>query len=180
MTTAAPIMIRNTLPGPTVFTSKMLGQHVEWAGNGDPNGGDVQPCPPEFLNDVQFRSSVVRGIFEVEEAGDGVEEILAKHRNEWDSRQTRQREMSEASIDQVADNDVLMLDCIGPNGHSGSLCGEPVPVKSTQVSEKPPLCGKHKSLVKQFISEETGEVKNGKPVIRWMRTTMGQRATQQD
>ncbi len=178
MTTTEPLMIRNEQGGPTVFTSGT--QHVEWKGKGDPDGGDVQPCPPEFMQDVQFRRALTRSIFTVVE---DAEDALSLHRDEWDARQTRQREASKDSLDTVTDNDLLMLKCLGPadrTGNTDAICGTEVPVKSSQVREKPPLCNKHKALVNQFLAEETDVIKGGKPEIRWVRPSVGARARQQD
>lgn len=178
MTTTEPIMVRNELGGPTVFTSGT--QQVEWKGKGDPDGGDVQPCPPGFIQDVYFRRAMTRNIFTILE---DAEDALDRHRDEWDARQVRQREASQDSLEFVADNDLLMLKCIGPadrTGNSDVICGTEVPVKSSQAREKPPLCNKHKALVNQFLAEETDVIKGGKPEIRWVRPSVGARTRQQD
>lgn len=180
MTTAAPIMVRNTQPGPTVFTGG--DQYIEWQGADDPSGLDVQPCPRDFLNHVQFRQAVVRGIFVVEDDNEEIEDILARHRDEWEIRQERQRNASKDALEFVADNDMLMLKCVAPVGRetSGATCDVDVPVKARQADQKPPLCHEHRGLVSQFLSEETGVGKDGKPEVKWVRMRVARRQRAQD
>lgn len=180
MTTAAPIMVRNTQPGPTVFTAG--DQHVEWQGEGDPAGMDIQQVPADFMNHVQFRQALVRGIFVVEDADEAIQDTIARHRDEWSIRQERQRNASKEALEFVQDNDMLMLSCIAPAGRgtSGATCNADVAVKSRQVGEKPPLCNDHRKLAAQFLPEETGTVVKGKPEIKWIRTRMATRTRAQD
>jgi hypothetical protein len=68
----APAMVRNTAAGPTVF-SEGPNATVEWAGANDPMGGDLQPVPESFLNNVQFHRMAARGILVVETADEAIQ-----------------------------------------------------------------------------------------------------------
>lgn len=174
--TSAPVMIRNTQPGPTVYSGPT--QHVEWAGAGDPMGGDVQPVPPSFVDDVQFRRAVTRGIFRIEEAPDEIQAALAAHAREWSLRNEHARTASQESLEALPDKDVLSLACIGPSPRGTGICEQAVPVKARARYERPPLCPQHEHLTGSFLPEETGRLIAGKPEIAWMRTSLGARATQ--
>lgn len=174
----APMMVRNNESGPTVFALDK-DNHVEWAGKDDPLGNDVQPVPPEYMNNVQFRRAVTRGILVVEEADEEVERVLAAHRADWENRQARAKSASAASIDEAPQNDMLMLPCVGPSGKgSGQDCGVDVPVKARAKSEAPPLCPLHKSLAGQYLAQETDKIVDGKPEVRWVKAQLGNRTKQ--
>lgn len=172
-------MIRNTQDGPTVFVAED-GQHVEWEGAGDPNGLDIQPVPPTFVESVQFQRALTRGIFEIEAADEAVREALEKHRESWQARADAQRNASEASLDRPQDNDTLMLDCLGPAGRgSTQLCKDPVPVRSLMKDKNPPLCPKHSYLKNQFTVEHTDRMIGGQQEVVWRRVRMGDREREQ-
>jgi hypothetical protein len=142
-------------------------------------GNDLRPVPSSYLEDVQFLSCLQRGIFSIEEAPEAVREALELHKQEWQSRQERQKAASQASLDQAPQNDMLMLSCIGPSGKgTGQLCGVQVPVKQRARNEAPPLCGAHKGLASQFIAEESEQIVEGKPEVRWIRAGLGNRTKQ--
>jgi hypothetical protein len=172
-------MIRNTQSGPTVFVAED-GQHVEWEGAGDPNGLDIQPVPPTFVESVQFQRALTRGIFEIEMADDAVREALEKHRESWQARADMRRDASEQAIEKPQNNDTLMLDCMGPAGRgSTQLCKEPVPIRAAAVDTQPPLCPKHSYLKTQFTPEHTDRMIGGKQEVVWRRVRMGDREKQQ-
>lgn len=175
---AAPVMVRNTEPGPTVFALD-ADNHVEWAGQGDPMGGDLQPVPPNYLDHPQFQRAVTRGIFVVEDAPEEVRDALDRHKRDWDQRQQQRRDASTAALDQAPQNDVLMLSCIAPSGKGpGQLCAQDVPVPQRSRNETPPLCPMHKSLASQFIAEEGEKIVEGKPEVKWVTTRLGERTRQ--
>lgn len=172
-----PTMVRNTTAGPTVFAE---GSHfVEWAGAGDPMGGDLQPVPSSFLENVQFHRMTTRGIFVVESGEEIIDETLAKHRAEWESRIEQQRTASRDAIDQLPQNDSVIKKCIGPSGKGPSqLCGQDVPIKAAKVAETPPLCPLHAQLVGQFLAQEGERIVDGKPEVIWARIRQTSRTRQ--
>lgn len=172
-------LVRNNEAGPTVFEWEGGKGKVEWAGAGDPMGGDLQPVPAEYLGQVNFRQALVKGIFTIEDAPEAILQATELHRQEWQIRQARAQDAAQASLDQAPQNDMLMLSCIGPSGKgTGQLCGYQVPVRARAKNDAPPLCGAHKSLTSQFIAEEGEQLIEGKPEIRWIRAGLGTRATQ--
>jgi hypothetical protein len=176
---AAPIMVRNTQPGPTVFTAPGNGTHVEWQGADDPQGLDVQACPAEFLHLVAFRNAMERGIFERVEDEGLIEEKLTQHRQDWDQMQERRRNAGTDAIELEVNNDLLVLNCIAPIAKGGKLCDESLPMKAAEAREKPPLCKDHQRLAGKFMAEETGQLVDGKPEVRWMLPRMDARVKQQ-
>ena len=172
----AIMMVRNHQSGPTVFTDTD-GAHVEWEGADDVNGGDVQPVPEKFVENVQFQRAITRGIFSVEQADDVVKKVLDQHRDAWQAREEVRRTASESTIDRPQDNDTLMVKCIGPAGRGPNpgLCEEPVPVKATQQDKQPPLCSKHVYLKAQFTPEVTDRLVGGKQEVVWRRVRLTER-----
>lgn len=167
-------LVRNTQPGPTVFTDIKVG-HVEWQGANDPNSLDIQPVPDEMLDNVQFQQAVVRGILVIEQDSDKSREIFESHKQEWEVRRDRQANAANEQLERPQDNDTVVLDCIGPKGKTGELCGEPVAVKSVKRFEEPALCPKHYSLKNQFVSEETERMVGGQREVVWTRAVLGKR-----
>lgn len=168
---AAPTMVRNTAAGPTVFADAQ--QHVEWQGSGDPMGGDLQPVPPSFLDNVQFHRMTARGILVVETADEAIAAALASHKQDWETRLERQRTASIDAIDQAPQNDSVVKGCIGPSGKSPEmLCGVEVPIKAAKLADTPPLCSMHTGLAGQFIAQEGEKIVEGKPEVVWVKARL--------
>jgi hypothetical protein len=171
-------MVRNTQGGPTVIASDPKGTHqVEWAGADDPMGGDVQPVPQEIVDTVPFWNAIQKGILVVENLQDHPElqDRLDKQNASWKARQSQAADQAVAAIDQQANNDIVSVSCIGPDGKGGK-CGADVAVRDTQKDERPPLCERHASLAGEYVAEELGVV-DGKTQKGWARVTMGARET---
>lgn len=170
-------MVRNAQRGPTVFSDAT--QHVEWAGSGDPHGADVQPVPPEFTDNVQFRRALTRGILVVEEAPDDIQAVLDAHHQEWQQRMQRQQEASARSIDATPERDMPVATCLAPDSKTDNgQCGKHV--LASKNNDHPPLCDDHQHLSTQFVSEETGRIVGGKPEVAWIRTQMGARTRERN
>lgn len=168
----ASVMVRNTSPGPTVFDNGR-GDKVEWQGAGDSMGGDIQPVPGVFLNDVQFQRMKTRGIFEIVEDESIIDATTAAHRAEWRNRQDRQRSAGIEQLDETPNNDTIVKTCIGPSGKAADqLCGADVPVRVADTANKPPLCPMHTGLSSQFVPRTTERVVEGKPEVVWMRARL--------
>jgi hypothetical protein len=168
---AAPTMVRNTAAGPTVFADAQ--QHVEWSGAGDPMGGDLQPVPPSFLDNVQFHRMTARGILVVETADEAIAAALASHKADWENRLERQRTASIEAIDQAPQNDSVVKTCLGPSGKDPSgACGAAVPIKAAKLAEMPPLCPMHTGMASQFIATEGEKIVEGKPEVIWVKARL--------
>ena len=173
-------MFRNHQPGPTVLSSDPKGtESVEWQGKHDPNGGDIQPVSEYMQGLPQFQRVVRRGILSHVPADDPILDMaLDAQQAHWDSRQSQTSETAAAAIDQQANNDVVVIPCVGPNPRGGNgICGTEVTVRDLDKDKKPPLCNIHESLAPQFIPEDV--IINGKPAKTWTRATMAPRERQQ-
>lgn len=58
-----PVAIQNLESGPTVFSDLKENIAIEWQGQGDPAGGDVQYVPDSVLENVHFLKAINRGVF---------------------------------------------------------------------------------------------------------------------
>lgn len=170
------VWVRNTQPGPTVFTDNMSKVQIEWAGAGDPSGNDVQQVPGGVVGHVQFMRHVQKGIFTIEGASPEVEAIIARQTGAYRQRQADSEAAIKATIVEETHNDIIVLPCVGPSARSKTgQCGEDVTVRELLRNEAPPLCGKHLDLKAQFVPESTAEIVNGEPVMKWVRTTLAPR-----
>jgi hypothetical protein len=172
------VMAQNNQAGPTVLSSDPKGTHfVEWQGKGDPAGGDVQPVPEEVQNVVAFQRCVRRGIFTIVDDQAAIDEAMNRQQTAWDKRQSFAQESATEVIDQEANNDLVILPCVGPSTRAEGRCGNDVTVKDLTKNDKPPLCATHETLASQYIPSE--EQVGGKNVTVWTRLTMGARERQQ-
>jgi hypothetical protein len=115
-------MVRNTQPGPTVISSDPKGTHfVEWAGSGDPSGGDIQPVPEEIVNTPQFEKAKRRGIFVlVEDGSDEATVALDKQVSAWNASNDTKNEVIKDSIEGAeARADVPIEQPLGDDKHEG-------------------------------------------------------------
>lgn len=169
----APTLVRNTTRGPLVFRSEESKTSVEWQGADDPMGGDVQPVPASFLDDVQFHRMAARGILVIQKADEVGREKLDLHRQEWEQRQERQRTASADSLDTTVQDDAVVKTCIGPSGKGpDQLCGADVPIRASKLRETPPLCSMHGGLANQFLAQESDRLVQGKPEVVWRRVAV--------
>jgi hypothetical protein len=168
-------MVRNRQPGPTTFSDDSTGQKpVVWQGRGDVNHQDVRPVPSAFLESVAFQQALETGIFEIVASDEEAARIREAHRAQFQSAQYKQQHLGDDVLDHQPDNDMLVKECIGPNGKSGKPCGEQVTVASRELNSAPPLCNKHRALRSQFVPVETGRVVAGRPEVMWTRPRLGQ------
>jgi len=172
-----PVAIRNTQSGPTVFTDKHTETSIEWQGKGDVSGGDIQVVPDSLLDNVNFMRVIARGILVTETADKSIEQALSVHRAAWEQKEEAQKRHSQMTIENAEKKDFVSTACIGPSARGTGECGEPVPVRETQVGEKPPLCSKHEMLASQYVVTETEEIKNGEALKQWNRVHVDPRTT---
>lgn len=181
------IYVRNTQPGPTVFTTDATRSdgHVTWQGANDPNGGDVQVVPRTLLGSVQFQHSLQLGIFQIVQDSATGQQALEQHQAAWEAAQERRNNADPEAVFQdptmagehqavVIDkasgtNDMQVSDCLGPN------CDQRIPQTAKQVGTEPPLCKGHGALKGLFLAVEDHEspLINGKAPVKWVKTTVG-------
>lgn len=171
----APVLVRNTEDGPTVFSDLVTKEVIEWKGKDDPSGGDIQRVPAKFVTEnVNFLNAITRGLFEVVEADQEVLDALAASQK---ADRERRRDVSthavEGLVEEGAANDTVGLGCIGPK-RDGSLCGKLVPIKEKAQKEHPPLCPEHAGLVMQYslVSDPKGTIGEEGEKFKWVRMTI--------
>jgi hypothetical protein len=173
------VLVRNNQKGPTVFQDHATKESVEWGGKGDPMHNDVQQVPEAFLENVNFRRAVNRGILEIVEAEP---EILAKFESQsemWRKRIEQEEEQAKLSLNEVANRDIVQVSCIGPDSRGTGQCANPVPVAELQKGDAPPLCGSHRHLIDQFVLTESAtevEADGFTPKKVWTRVVISQDA----
>jgi hypothetical protein len=174
----APVMVRNTEGGPTVLSDLRTKEYVEWQGANDPNGGDVQAVPEEFLNNVNFMRAVQRGILVIENPEDNPEiaEAIAKQNAAWSARRERAQQTAQESIVEEANNDIVTTQCVGPGSRPDGKCPNTVSVKEKVKADKPPLCAQHESLAPQYVRSDN--VSGDTTSHVWTRVTMTEREKQ--
>lgn len=167
------VPIHNRKPGPTVFTHPITNDVVQWEGNGDPTGGDVQHVPEDYIGLPAFQNCLNKGVFErlTDEAGD---QARAASDQASLARRMAEDEAAAGMIKRESSNDLLMLDCLGPSDRgTGGSCGTPVAVYASQRRDKAPLCDRHESLRHEFVPTEGEHVgADGKTEVIWVRSVM--------
>jgi hypothetical protein len=142
---------------------------VEWAPKGDRTGNDILELPTEYLKSQKFIQALKRGIFSIIDADDPtVLTALDAQQASWEAR--KNQDLTDQAI--IHNQNVRAfsgIQCIAPDGRQP--CSE-FAIQSSN-KEKPPLCSKHAHLASTYIPEETGDFKDGDPVIRWNRILTG-------
>lgn len=174
-----PILIRNTKPGPTVFTDAKSGAEITWGGANDAMGDDVQAVDADLLKNTEFLRSLSRGTFEVESAPDDVLAALEGHLNSpalrrqaanWAAKQETEKTTSIEKIEHKDKNDIVSVTCVGPNTRGDGTCGEQIAVRESAKNDKAPLCPTHAQLAPQYVITEDGN---------WVRVGLAERQTHQ-
>lgn len=171
------VLVRNLRPGPTVL-SNLDKVNVEWSGQGDPNGGDVQPVPHEMLDMIEFARAVRNGILAVVDPSAETQQALDRQTNAYAAARDEALHASTVTIDRAANRDYITVPCIGPAARGIGDCGLPVAVPEKKQDEFPPLCAQHSGFKDQCTQVETEQmVEKGDPpklvaVKKWVRITI--------
>lgn len=170
-------MVQNNQPGPTILAGDSKGSdYIEWAGSGDPSGGDIQPVPDHIVNSVAFNKAIRRGVLTtVNEDDERVQHALDAQSQSWDARTTMADQKALLTIENTQNNDMIVAKCIGPSPRGNGTCDIEVPVRDKTKDDRPALCSMHVELASQYVPEQTQE--DGKVVVKWTRVTMGARQT---
>lgn len=165
------IYVQNTLKTIAVLAVPVEGvtEPVEFGPIGDPLGEDVQELPSVYLKNAQFRRQLNLGTYKIVGADD--DEVL-----EAAAAQQRAYQMRE---DAKGGNDQFIT-AQQPRAFSGQQClaqegkfqCSEYAIFGQNNRDVPPLCSKHAHLRAQFAPEETGEFKDGKPVVNWIRVSL--------
>jgi hypothetical protein len=157
--TAAIVVCRNRMSGPTVIASDQKSTHeVVFQGRGDPSGADYQPVPDAIVCTPQFARAVAMGILEVTQGtgNEAVKAALAAQSDAFWRRAEQDRSDALAVLETPADNDLISVACIGPGSRPGAVCGENIPVRARDAALAPPLCARHTGLAERCIKRGTG------------------------
>jgi hypothetical protein len=156
---ALAVMCQNQMSGPTVIAADAKRNYETiFAGKDDPDGNDVQPIPDALLRTISFQRALRQGVLRVIEGEDHPVVVQAMNRqtdtfrNRMKAQETADREV----IDSPSEDDILVVNCIGPGTREGTACGEQVPVKSKDAAGRPPLCDKHRQLSDRCVKRGDG------------------------
>ena len=168
-----PVLVRNQAQGPTVFEDPQSKQSFEWAGAGDPLGGDLVWVSDEVLNNPNFRRNMERGIFKIEDGSPEVMEQYQRSIMAYRQREDEATARSMAVIDQQARNDIVGIPCIGP-GPAGGACGAAASIREKDMALKPPLCMMHNHLASEYVPtlHPTDVDDDGNAKTIWVRAGM--------
>jgi hypothetical protein len=98
---------------------------------------------------------------------------IEKQNASWTARSEAAAAKATEAIDHDANNDLVSVPCVGPDGKGGK-CGNDVTVRDATKDDKPPLCNIHADLAGEYVAEELGVV-DGKTQKGWARVTIGAR-----
>jgi hypothetical protein len=174
------VAARNTKKQVVVLSSDAKGsEYVEWQPSGDPAGGDIQIVPESIANSVPFIRLLQRGIIEKMDASleEVFDQAVLRQREAFEKRSSGAAQQALASIDDVAQNDVISMPCVGPDSRGQGRCGADVPVREQTKNDHPPLCQQHQALASQYVPSE--EQEGTSSVRKWVRVTMGTPERQQ-
>lgn len=172
------VISRNTKSNVVVLSSDPKGsEFVEWQPAGDPNGGDIQVVPESIAKHPAFTKLITRGIIVLEEASDEYREAMSRQNAAFEKRLNGGNSKQTDVMDPEAQNDMLSVPCIGPNGNGTGGCGNAVPVRERTKDERPALCSTHEHLSPQYVQYE--EQQGTSVVKKWSRVTLGAPEKQQ-
>lgn len=143
------VMVQNQMPGPTVIAADVKRNYeMIFAGKDDPQGEDVQEVPEELLRTKQFRDALRKGVLAVIEGADHpvVVAAMARQSSAFQDRIRAEQTAAREVLDAAADNDIVVVNCIGPGPRDGAVCGEQVPLRDRDQASLPPLCDRHRHL----------------------------------
>lgn len=179
MPVQTPTLTRNLLRQVVVLSSDPKGtEQVEWQSEGDINGGDYQHVSDTIVGLPQFTRLLDRGVIEIVDASDEVKAALDKQKSAFHARLAGATKAAQDSIDPEAKNDMLSMQCVGPDGRGTGQCDQMVPVREKTKDERPPLCSTHSHLSSLYVAEQQQVGTEIKTV--WLKTTMGPRETAQN
>lgn len=169
------VSVRNTMGGHLVLTPDLAkGDYIEWRGAGDPTGADVQLVSPKVVRSPNFQKMLNRGALQIIDDEEEIRLADQRQQDEWERRQRSGDEAAMDSLDRKANNDSVVLSCVGPGPRGGtSECGENVVVKEKDKNLRPPLCTQHEHLATHYVPTEMQD--GGQTRTSWVKVIMGER-----
>jgi hypothetical protein len=153
------IVCRNMTDSVLVIASDPRRTHeVTFEGKGSPSGGDYQHMPREIIATPAFARQIALGTLSVVQgADDPLVATAMQHQSDafW-KRAEADKDAALGTLDEVADNDYLVLQCIGPGTRPGAPCGENIPAKAKEAAGIVPLCDRHSALKDKCVRRGDG------------------------
>jgi hypothetical protein len=153
------VVVQNMTNSVLVIASDPKRTHeVTFEGKGSPSGGDFQHMPREILTTPAFARQLSLGTLRVVQGEDDPVVVAAmQHQSDafWKRAEADKAEAL-ATLDEVADNDYVVLQCIGPGTRPDAPCGENLPVKAQESGAKAPLCDRHIGLLDKCVRRGNG------------------------
>jgi hypothetical protein len=131
---------------------------VTFEGKGSPNGGDFQHMPREIIATPAFARQIALGTLRVVQGTeDPLVQSAMQHQSDafWKRAEDDKRAALD-TLDEVADNDFIVVNCIGPGTRPDAPCGENIPRKKAEAEAAPPLCDRHAGLADKCVRRGTG------------------------
>jgi len=166
------ITVRNTMNTFTVFEDASRNLSYLWGPAGDPDGEDLQEVSSVVLRHPGFRRAFARGIYEIEDAPEALQEAMEAQKKAWEARQARVEQAG--SLAQRASDRTIGhgVQCIAP-GVRGEICGSYSLAMGQNPNERPPLCAEHIGLANQYVIVETDIIgPDGKAEVVWRRASL--------
>lgn len=146
---SSTVMCRNMMPGPTVIAADAKRNYeIVFAGKDDPNGEDVQAIPELLLHTIQFTNAIRKGVLSVEEGADHpvIQKAMSRQTAAFQQRMASENLSAREVLEAPGDNDLTVVNCIGPGTRDGAVCGDQVTFKEKEAAQRPPLCDRHAHL----------------------------------
>jgi hypothetical protein len=160
-----PVLVKNCEPGPTVFSDAANDLFVQWEGDGDAEGRDVQEVSDAVLKHPNFTRNVRKGVFKLLNVDEEQANALLAPAA---AQAAAQRAADRAAIDDVleasnVDNDIVEVKCL--------ISGETLYLTGGAIKEAPPLAPRFADQADQFTRVEVPGMFNpkGEPEYAWVR-----------
>jgi hypothetical protein len=160
-----PVLVKNCEPGPTVFSDAANDLFVQWEGDGDAEGRDVQEVSDAVLKHPNFTRNVRKGVFKLLNVNeDEANALLAPAA----AQASAQREAERAAIDATleasnVDNDYVEVKCL--------ISGEVLYLTGGDLKNAPPLAPRFADRAGEFTKTDIPGMFNskGEPEFAWVR-----------
>jgi hypothetical protein len=103
-----PTAVQNKEKGPSVFSDPVNNVAIEWAGIGDPNGGDIQYVPDSLMQDINFIRAINRGIFEKVEMSADVQARMDQQGAAYRERRDEAENNLESVMDRTSEQTIVI------------------------------------------------------------------------
>lgn len=160
-----PVLVKNCEPGPTVFSDAANDVFVQWEGDGDPEGRDVQEVSDAIMKHPNFARAVRNGVFQLLNVDDDeATRLLAPAAAQAAAQRKAESDAIDATLEASnIDNDIVEVKCL--------VSEETLYLTNAQIKEAPPLAPRFAEQADDFMRVEVpGMVTSkGEPQYAWVR-----------